>query len=113
MHGKLGGCAPTDGGGARAVEQAHGGFEDEEISSGRGFIGDVVKELSAHGPAIEIEARCAGGSGVEGRVDIVGAAFGGADAQATAAEGGKQSERDGGLACAGARRSNQQSFGLR
>ena len=112
VDGKLRGCALADRAGACAVEQAHRRLDDQEIGSVRRLIGDAVEQRRAHGPAVEIEARRARGRFVEGRVDIVGAAFGGADAQPPAAEGGEQSERDRGLAGARARRRDEKRFRL-
>ena len=83
-----------------AVEQAHGALGDQEALA-RG--GQVVQQGGRHGPAVQVGARLAGGGGVEGRVDVVGAGLRGADRDAAAAQGGDQAERDGGLAAAGAR----------
>ena len=113
VDGKLRGCALADRAGAGAVEQAHRRLDDQEIGSVRCLIGDAVEQRRAHGPAVEIEARRARGGFVEGRVDIVGAAFGGADAQSAAAERGKQSERDRGLAGTRARGGDEERFCLR
>ena len=98
VDGKLCRGALPDRADACAVEQAHRRLDDQEIGPGSRLMGDAVEQRRAHGPAVEIEARRIRCSGVEGRVDIVGAAFGGADVQPPAAKGGKQSERDGGLA---------------
>ena len=49
---------------------------------------------------------------MEGGVDIVGPAFGGADAQPAAAERGEQSERDRGLAGTRARGGDEERFRL-
>jgi len=81
-----------------------------EIGAGRCLIGDAVKQRRAIGPAVEIEARRIRGSFMEGGVDIVGAAFSGTDAQPAAAKGGKQSERDRGLAGARTRRATRSAF---
>ena len=112
VDGKLGGGALADRAGASAVEQPHGGFDDQEIGAGRRLIGDAVEERRPHGPAIEIETGRAGSLGMEGRVDIVGAAFRRADRQAAAAKGGDERKRDGGLARAGARGGDEERFCL-
>ena len=98
---------------AGAIEQAHGGFDDQEIGAGRRLIGDAVEQRWPHGPTIEIEAGRSGSCGMEGGVDIVGAAFRGTHGEPAAAEGGDQRERDGGLAGAGARGRDEKRFGLR
>ena len=113
VDGKLGRCPLADRAGARAVEQPHGGFDDQEIGAGRRLIGDAVEERRPHGPAIEIEAGRAGSLGMEGGVDIVGPAFRGAHRQATAAKGGDERKRDRGLARAGARGGDEERFCLR
>ena len=95
---KLRGRAVPDPSSTRAIEQAHGRFDYQEISAGRCLMGDAVEERRPHGPAVEIEAGRAGRGGVEGRVYIVWAAFGRADAQATAAKGGEKRKGHGGLA---------------
>ena len=75
---------------ASAVEQPHGGFDDQEIGARRRLMDEALEQRRVHGPAVEIEAWRARGGLMEGRVDIVGAAFGGA--HATSPGGGRPQE---------------------
>src|SRR6476619_5578994 len=98
---------------ASTIEQAHGRLDHQEVCARRRLMGDAGEERRTHGPAVEIEARSAGGSGVERGVNIVGAAFGGTDTQAAPVEGCEQSERHGGLAGARARCSDENRLRVR
>ena len=85
-----------------AVEQAHDAFDHQQVGAARGLGGERVEQRRRHGPAVEIEARRAGGGGVEGRVDIVRSGFCRPHRQAAPRQRGQQRKRDGGLAGAGA-----------
>src|SRR5262249_24444806 len=104
MHDEFGRGAIADRAASSAVEQAHGGFDDQEIGVFGGFMSDGVEERRTHCPAVEIETRRLGGGGMERRIDIIRAAFGSAHAQSTPPEGRKQRERHRGFAGTRARR---------
>lgn len=109
--GEVGGGAAAAGRGLDAVEQAHGGFDDEEGAVGGGLGCDAFEEDGGHGPAVEVDACSTGGCGVEGGVDVVGAGFAGADGDAAAAEGCEQGQGDGGFAAAGAGGADDEALG--
>ena len=58
---------------ARAVEQAHHAFGDDEV--GRMAHDEVGQHAARHRPAVEIVARPSRGDGMERRIDIVGPAL--------------------------------------
>jgi hypothetical protein len=109
--GEVGGATAAAGGAGHAVEQAHGGFDDEDVRRGTGVPEYAVQQGGRHGPAVEIDAGGGGGGGVEGGVDIVRAALAGAHRKAAAAQGGEHGEGDGGFAAAGAGRADDQAAG--
>jgi len=100
--GEVGGGAAPAGLGCDAVEQAHGGFDDEQLGVPGRVGGDVAEERRRHGPAIEVDAGMAGGGGVERGVDVVRPGFPRAHPHAAPPQRGQQRQRDGGLTRAGA-----------
>ncbi len=81
LAGEVGGGAAALGG--RAVEEAHGAFDQEGAIAlrKRGNAG------GCHGPGIEVQAGAGAGGFVKAGVDVVGAGFRGTDGQAPVAEG--------------------------
>ena len=86
-----------------AVEQTHRTLGDDQIGVARRRLGQRRQKVVRHGEGVEVEARRAGRGGMEGRVDVVGAAFDAADAHPPADERALEPERDGRLARARAR----------
>ncbi len=60
---------------ACAVEQAHHAFDDENLGAVRGLRRQGIEQRARHRPAIEIDARRAGGGGMKRRVDVIRSGF--------------------------------------
>ena len=87
-------------GGVDAVVKPHRALAQHEVGVAAEFGDEACPRGSAHRPRIDIWAGPSGGSGMEGRVDIVGADFRGRDAQALAHERPRNAQRQGRLAAA-------------
>ena len=64
----------------------------------RGLGQQPVEERRRHRPGIEIESAGAGGRGMKGRIDVIGAGLGGAHGDAPSFQRGEKPERHRGLA---------------
>ncbi len=92
----------------RAVEQAHDAFDDENIGVVGGLRGERIEQCRRHRPGIEIDARRAGGGGMERRIDVIGPGFRRAHRDAAPGERREQRERHRRLAGAGMRRGDDE-----
>ena len=101
--GEIGGRAGAATRTRHAVEQPHDAFDDQQLAMSRGFGQQPVEERRRHRPGIEIESAGAGGRGMKGRIDVIGAGLGGAHGDAPSFQRGEKPERDRGLARSRAR----------
>src|SRR3954452_8032254 len=81
-----------------AVEQPHDAFDDQQLAMSGGLGEEPVEERGRHRPGIEIESTNAGGRGMKGRIDVIGAGLGGTHGDAPSFERSEKPERDRGLA---------------
>ena len=81
-----------------AVEQAHDALGDGDVGRCRVAGHQIGQRAGRHRPGVEVEARPAGGHGMEGRIDIVRPALEGLHGKAAAGERAHQAERHRGLA---------------
>ena len=77
-----------------SVEEAHRAFRDHDIGRRRRQGTEMRQKTVGHREAVEVEARRPRGGAVKGGVDIIGAAFGSADAQPPPRQRALEAERE-------------------
>ena len=92
-----------------AVEQPHDAFDDQQFAVPGGLGEEPVEERGRHCPGIEIETTDAGGCGMKGRIDVIGAGLGGAHGDPPSFQRGEKPECDRGLARSRARSRDDQA----
>ncbi len=102
MCGKVRGRAALPRHAAGAVEQTHHAFDDEKIRIIGRLPRQGIEQRGRHGPAVEIDARCADHSRVKCRVDVIRTGLCRAQFEAAPHQRRQHGERDRGLAGAGA-----------
>jgi len=109
MRCEIGGRAAFTGRAGSAIEQAHDAFDDEDLGAGASMRGQGVEQQPWHRPGIEIDARGAGGRGVERRIDVIGAGLCRAHGDAAPRQRRQRRERHRRLAGAGVWRGDDET----
>jgi hypothetical protein len=97
--------------GRGAVVEPHDALDERDVGAGGSARERRQHGGAPHHPAVEVVADRAGGARVVGRIEVVGAALEGDDAQAAVAQGRRQRHRDRGLADAAGDPGDAQSGG--
>jgi hypothetical protein len=109
--GEVGGRAVRRGAASIPSNRPMTAFDHEHIGARSRLSTKRVEQRGPHGPTVEIDALSAGRGLVEGRVDIVGAGLGRLHGKPAPFQRREQAKRHRGLACAGARRGDDETAG--